>query len=135
MNKYGFSEVVDTLADSIAVYRIIKEPLADGFQLPDLLALYQAYPLLLEIYNDRTVFLQELLDLTPEEAKIVLDQLSQRTGVPRDNVERVALQALSISTRAYGLVFNTLAEIQALRKEIDILLAVDNGQPGGALAV
>lgn len=132
-NKYGFAEVVDTLADSIAVYRIIKEPLSDGLQITDLLAVYNAYPLLREIYLDRNIFIQELLDLSPEESELVLVELSARTGIARDNVERVALESLSIATRAYGLIVHVLDEVKAIRVDINILLKVEDG-PGGALA-
>jgi hypothetical protein len=52
-NTLGYDEVVDTLADSITVYRKISTPLQDSFQFPDLLSLYDAYPHLREMYDDR----------------------------------------------------------------------------------
>jgi hypothetical protein len=52
-NLLGYDEVVDTLADSITIYRKISTPLRDGFQFPDLLSLYDAYPHLREMYDDR----------------------------------------------------------------------------------
>jgi hypothetical protein len=52
-NQYGYDEVVDTLGDSIEIYRLIKEPLQDGLQFTDILDLYRAYPRALEVFNDR----------------------------------------------------------------------------------
>ena len=132
-NVLGYAEVVDTLADSITVYRTISQPLQDGFQFPDLLALYEAYPHLMEVYNDRRQFAAEFIDLTPEESVEVLKELSTRTGVPQDRVEQVAFRSLSVVGRTYRLISNTLAEVQDLREEVFLIFRTEEGKGPGVV--
>jgi hypothetical protein len=132
-NLLGYDEVVDTLADSITVYRKISTPLRDGFQFPDLLSLYDAYPHLREMYDDRRTFAAQFIDLTAEETIAVLDELAVRTGVPRDKVEQVAFRAFSIAGRTYRLVRHNLAEIQDIREEASLIFRMEDGEGLGLL--
>jgi hypothetical protein len=132
-NLLGYDEVVDTLADSITVYRKISEPLRDGFQFPDLLSLYDAYPHLREIYDDRRTFSAQFLDLTAEESISVLDELSQRTGVARDKVEQVAFRAFGVAGRTYRLVRHNISEIQDIREEASLIFRTEEGEGIGLL--
>ena len=132
-NLLGSDEAVDTLADSITVYRKISAPLQDGFQFPDLLALYDAYPHLREMYVDRRTFAAQFIDLTAEETIDVLDELAIRTGVLRDKVEQVAFRAFSIAGRTYRLVRHNLAEIQDIREESTLIFLMEDGEGLGIL--
>jgi hypothetical protein len=132
-NLLGYDEVVDTLADSITVYRKISTPLRDGFQFPDLLSLYDAYPHLREMYDDRRTFAAQFIDLTAEETLAVLDELAVRTGVPRDKVEQVAFRAFSIAGRTYRLVRHNSAEIQDIREEAILIFRMEDGKGIGLL--
>ncbi|MEL6275319.1 MAG: hypothetical protein AAFQ37_03505 [Bacteroidota bacterium] len=132
-NELGFDEVVDTLGDSIEIYRTIKQPLQDGLDFTDLLAVYDAYPLAIEVYNDRNTFLSQLLDLSADEASQVLDRLTERTGIPRDNVEQIAFQSFSIASRTYRLIDNTIRETRAIIDEVRLVVGLDNGLPGAVL--
>lgn len=132
-SKLGYDEIVDTLGDSIEIYRDIKEPLSDGFQIPDLITIYGAYPKATEIYRDRNTFWAQLLDLDGDESVKVLDDLSVRTGIPRDNVERVAFQSFSVASRTYRLVQHNIREVDAIRDEITLIINIDNDQPDGVL--
>lgn len=117
-NNLPFDEVVDTYVDAVGIYRDIREPLRDGFDFPDLFAIYKAYPAALEIYNDRNIFVDQLLDLTPEESVLVYDQVSQRTGEPRDGVELVASKSLRVSLRTYRLVRHNMEEVKEILIDI-----------------
>ncbi|MEM9259703.1 MAG: hypothetical protein AAGA62_08655 [Bacteroidota bacterium] len=132
-NQLGYDEVVDTLADSITVYRKISAPLRDGFQFPDLLSLYEAYPYLVEIYEDRRTFAAQFIDLTADETLEVLQELSLRTDVPRDKVEQVAFRAFSVAGRTYRLVRHTLSEVQDIREEAALIFRTEQGEGVGLL--
>ncbi|MEM6397791.1 MAG: hypothetical protein AAF741_15690 [Bacteroidota bacterium] len=120
-NLLGYAEVADTLADTIEVYRIIKEPLSDGIDFTDILPLYEAYPRLREIFSDRQTFVAELLDLTPQEATLALDQVAQRVGVARDQVEYIALRSFDIASRVYRLAIHNISEINLIRAEFALI--------------
>lgn len=114
INNLPYDEVVDTFADSIEIYRKIRTPLNDGIQFTDVLALYDAYPQTVEIYNDRNVFLAQFLDLTSEESANVADEVAARTGEPRDQVEFTMQKSLRVASRTYRLA----RHIQEEGKEI-----------------
>lgn len=120
-NQYGYDEVVDTLGDCIEIYRLIKEPLADGLQFTDILALYRAYPRVLEVFNDRQTFIQQFLDLTPAESVQVLDELSARTGEPRDKVEQIATQSFQLAGRVYRLGSYVIEESKGIYEDIQLI--------------
>jgi hypothetical protein len=124
MNKskqYGYDEVVDTLGDSIEIYRKINTPLEDGLQFTDILALYDAYPLAMEVFNDRNTFIRQFLDLTPDESVRVLDELSARTGTPRDKVEQIATQSFQMASRVYRLGSYVVEESKGIYADIQLI--------------
>jgi hypothetical protein len=125
-NNLPYDEVVDTFADGIEIYRKIRTPLNDGLQFTDILAVYDAYPQTVEIYNDRKVFLEQFLDLTPEESVLVMDEVAERTGTPRDNVEAVAFKSLRVASRTYRLVRHNLEEGKEILLDIKEIAGVDS---------
>lgn len=118
-NQLGYDEVVDTFGDSVEIARALEEQLEDGLQVfPDALALYKQYPKVIEIYQDRGVFLAQLKDLTPEEAEQVWIELSERIGAPRSRVEDIALRSFSVASRTYRLIKHNLDEVAVIRMEV-----------------
>lgn len=102
-NGLPYDEVVDTYADSIEIYRKIKGPLSDGLDFTDILAVYDAYPLAVEVFNDRKKFVDQFLDLTPQETVLVFNEVQERTGEPRDKVEAISQKSLRVAARTYRL--------------------------------
>lgn len=118
-NKYGYDEVVDTAGDLIEVQRNIREALKDGAQLTDLLVIYDNYPKLKEVWEDRKVFAQQLLDLTPEESGLAWEQIVERVGMDKDKAERVMFAGLRNAGRAYRLYSYAKSELLDMYNDIE----------------
>jgi hypothetical protein len=118
-NKYGFDEVVDTACDLIEVQRDIRGALKDGFQLSDILVLYNQYPKLKEVWEDKKVFGQQLADLTPDESTQAWDQITARVGIERDKAERIVYAGLRNGGRAYRLYDYTKNELVDMYNDIE----------------
>jgi hypothetical protein len=120
-NLHGTEKLKQALVASIQIKRKIAEPLADGFQIPDLLAIYAAYPLAKRTFDDRQDIVTEFLDLTPEESVEVLDHVTAETGEPRDSVETVALQSFRVASRVYSLVDYNIREAKGIYLDIRMI--------------
>lgn len=118
-NKYGFDEIVDTAGDLIEVQRDIRGALKDGLQLSDILVLYNQYPKVKEVWEDRRVFAQQLADLMPEESTQAWDQITARVGIERDKAERILYAGLRNSGRAYRLYDYARNELVDMYNDIE----------------
>lgn len=114
-NKYGFTEVVDTLSDSIRLLDRFEDTLQDGVQFMDAMVILAEFPTLQELYNDRTVFIREFRDLTAEEAAQVYVQVAANTGTELGIVQKKALAALDLSVEVYDAVMDTIARFQRIK--------------------
>ena len=72
-----FDEVTDSLRDVITVVAIVEKELGDGFQWPDLFALLQAQPIVNEIIRDVSVFIEQFLQLSPDNSITAVIQARQ----------------------------------------------------------
>lgn len=124
INNLPYDEVVDTFGDSIEIYRKIREPLADGIQFTDILAIYDAYPQTVEVYNDRKVFLEQFLDLTAEESAAVVVDVAKRTGEPRDTVEQTMQLSLRVASRTYRLGRHVMEEGQDILADVKAIAGI-----------
>lgn len=101
-NEFPHNEVVDTLGDLFDVYDIGKRQLKDGFQFTDTFAVIEIYPKLKEVYDDRRVFVQQFLDLTPEESSKVVVELAQRINAPADETKQKITTVLALTSTTYS---------------------------------
>lgn len=118
-----YDEVVDTFADSVEVAELIRERLKDGAGFDDLYALFQAYPKLLEIYNDRNTFWAQFTDLTDEETALVYHELGERFGMQISTVEGYVLGAFDIAAETYALVNYNISAFHSLKFKATRLFA------------
>jgi hypothetical protein len=90
MNKnLGINELVDTCVDAIDVADALVETFADGFQWQDTATLLGISPKIAEIASDAKEALDELLDLTPEEAEEAANLIAVRAKLPEGPVEGI----------------------------------------------
>lgn len=113
-NNLPYFEVVDTFGDAVEVAQIVEERLADGADFGDIIGIYNAYPRLLEIYQDRQTFWAQFTDLTVEETTQVYDELAQRFGQDRDKIETYVLSAYDIAAETYALVDYNIRAVQSI---------------------
>lgn len=117
-NKYGFDEVVDTFSDAIEVATGFEGKLKDGIQFTDSFELVEQYPKMVEMYNDRKIFAQQLADLTPEETDQVVAQIAERTQKDEGFVRKYAIKSLNLAARIYRLGRHVIDEFQDIREEL-----------------
>lgn len=120
-NQLGTENLQRALVSSIQIKRKIAGPLADGFQIPDLLAIYEAYPLAKGVFDNRQDIVDEFLDLTPQESVDVLNYVAAETGEPRDSVETVAIQSFRVASRVYNLVDYNIREAKGIYQDIQLI--------------
>jgi len=109
MNKnFGINELVDTCVDAIDVADALVETFADGFQWQDTATLLGISPKIAEIASDAQEALDELLDLTPEEAQEAAIQIATRANLPEGPVEGI----LDEVREAMFLIVEIYAEAQ-----------------------
>lgn len=105
--KYGFDEVVDTLADAIEIAQDFAEkmPTGDGSviekAMPILFELVEQWPKLKEIYEDRETFWQQFKDLDAAESAAAVDQIGERVGLDGNAVIDKALRSLNLAAIIY----------------------------------
>ena len=121
-NKYGFSEVVDTISDAIEFADKVEKALIDGFQVTDLLVLVQEFPRLKEIYQDRKTFLQEFKDLTAAESEQALAQIAKRTGISAGIVRTKSLAALDLAYEVQALIDDTITRAKRIVEKSKLLV-------------
>lgn len=117
-NKYGFDEVVDTFSDAIEVATGFEGKLKDGIQFTDSFELVEQYPKMVEMYNDRKIFAQQLADLTPEETDQAVAQIAERTQKDEGFVRKYAIKSLNLAARIYRLGRHVIDEFQDIREEL-----------------
>ena len=121
-NNLPYFEVVDTFADAVEVAQIVEERLRDGADFGDLIGIYSAYPRLLEIYQDRKTFWAQFTDLTVEESVLVYEELADRFGQDRDQIESFVLGAYDVASETYALVDYNIRAVQSIRFKAQRLL-------------
>lgn len=103
-NELGFDEVVDTAVDIIETADALGNALQDGFQISDLTVLLTIAPKAAEIKRDGRTAVNQLLDLTPDEAVQAAAQIAARTGKPATGIIARVNEGLTLTVRTYRLV-------------------------------
>jgi hypothetical protein len=96
LQKLGFDEVVDTLADVLEVIEQIHVAVRDGIQITDAGILFSIAPKVMEIRRDWDVFTAQLADLSPAESDDVAHELGLRLGRSTDGIVKNALEGLRL---------------------------------------
>lgn len=109
-NEYGYDEIVDSSVDVIFAARDFHVALKDGVQVGDILVVWKQYPNIQEIINDRQTFAKQFLDLNPDESVAAYAEISEKTGLPTNGIEKVVLTSLKTASRIYRLVDYVLDE-------------------------
>lgn len=122
-NKYGFDEVVDTLADAIEVATGFEEKLKDGLQFTDSFEIVEQYPKIVEIYTDRKIFIQQFNDLTTEETDQAVALIAERTGKADGFIRKYAIKSLNLAARVYRLGKHVFDEFEDIREELKTFAA------------
>lgn len=100
----GFDEVVDTAVDIMEAAKIVADAAADGVSIADVSVLFSLTPKVIEIMRDRKTAVDQLLDLTPEEAEIAAGQIAARLNVPSDGIFQRIVESFELLARTYGQV-------------------------------
>jgi hypothetical protein len=105
-NELSFEEVVDTSVDLIEASTVLADALKDGFQITDLASLFAVVPKVQELAKDGRVAIDQLLDLSPDEAEQVATEIARRTRTNPSVVVLKVNEALTLLARTYRLVKN-----------------------------
>lgn len=116
-NKYGITEVVDTLSDAIRFMDRVEDTVSDGVQFLDGMVLLSEFPTLKELYDDFPVFKRELLDLTPEESAEVYTQVAANTGTSPGLIQRKATAALDLAREVYETIDEALSRFKRIKEK------------------
>lgn len=108
VQELGFDQLVDTAIDIIESGVIVADAVSDGIQISDLGALFSLAPKAAAIKTEWRQALNELADLTPEEAQEAQRQIAARTGNPATGIIARVNEAFDIVADAYGLVKQTI---------------------------
>ena len=127
-NELGFDEVVDWASDVIEVTAEVREALKDGFQWQDSFVLLKNQAKLTEIVTDADDFLDQLMDLTTEEADQAIAQISDRTGVEQDQVNFTIVFGMQICNRAYRLIDHNVNEVNGLKADVQRFVGLVRGE-------
>lgn len=107
-NEFGYSEIVDTLADACKLDVSVQSKIADGLQLMDALQFgLEAYPKVQEAIQDWPTFRQEFLDLIPAEGVAVYLDLQKALTEEEQEKSRV-LRVVRLLAQGYYDVDDTI---------------------------
>lgn len=102
VNELPFDEVVDTACDILEMANSVAKALEDGIDLTDIGVLFSVAPKIAEVMRDRQSALDQLLDLTPEEAEQAAQQIGRRMGVPSNYIVARVVEVFPLLSRTYG---------------------------------
>lgn len=100
----GYDEVVDTAVDIVEAAKIVADAAADGITITDVSVLFSLTPKVIEIMRDRKEAVDQLLDLTPEEALEAADEIAARLSVPAEGIFQRVVESFELLARTYGQV-------------------------------
>lgn len=112
--ELGYNELADTVADLLEIADDIIEATNDGLQAIDALVIWQNFPKIKEIYDDRKQAIAELTNLTGEEAIAVGEILAIRLKQPATVIVEKITAALKLTSRTYRFGEYTFLEGKAL---------------------
>lgn len=102
----GFDEVVDTAVDVLEAADTLAQSLKDGFQFTDIPALISVAPKAQEIAKDGRTAINQLLDLTPDEAEAAVAEIARRTGRNPSGIIVKVNEGFTLVARTYRTVKN-----------------------------
>jgi hypothetical protein len=106
-DKLGIDALVDLAVDAIEAGREIAPALADGLQLTDAMVVIGNFNRLKRIVENAKPALQEIKDLTGDEAQKAAMEISIRAHIPDDGT------ALGIAGKAIKLAARTYRQVEA----------------------
>jgi hypothetical protein len=119
----GYDEVVDTICDVIDLGKNVKSVFADGFQvIPDLIALTPEFFKVQEIIGDAPLAINQLKNLSVEEAKKAHEAIAKRTGVAQDKVVSTVTGAFGIIVELYEVFAWNQAKFFTIKTKVQDLL-------------
>ena len=124
-----FDEVTDSLRDVITVVAIVEKELADGFQWADVFALLQVQPIVNEIIRDVSIFVEQFLQLSPQNSVTAVIQARQMflaAGGVLGKASTFILRLLYGNANSY--LFAETVYTQGL-KQIELYNAIFAGKP------
>lgn len=102
MDTKELTEAVDGALD---IFEAVRSAKADGtVNLLDIPKFLGVIPALFRGINGAEVIPAELKDLTPEEAKVLVDHVMSRLSIDSAHAQQVAAASLNFASAAYGLV-------------------------------
>jgi hypothetical protein len=104
MDNLGFDEVVDTAVDILESAETLASALKDGFQFTDIPALISVAPKAQEIAKDGRTAINQLLDLSPEEAEEAAKQIALRTGKHPSGITVKVNEGFTLIARTYRTI-------------------------------
>lgn len=115
--QLGYQELADVLNNTLTVAADVREALKDGLQVTDALVIWKNFPLLREVYEEGKEALQQLTDLTPDEAEKVIALIDKNPNLPADQLFTKIKTALRLLGRTYRLVDNLIQEGRDLAQD------------------
>lgn len=104
--KYGFTEIVDTLTDLVNAANKFSESVKGRFDIMRFLSFaLDTYPKVQEAIQDWDVFVSELKELTPQEALDAVAQIELNT--PKTPVSSKMVDTLKLLALTYDYVNKT----------------------------
>lgn len=114
--ELGYDEIVDSSVKVIQVARKIDEVLSDGLQpLPDLLALTSELTVISDIVADRKIFVEQLLDLKPEESRAAVAEIAEKAEIEEGTVYQVIVNGLALAAAWHEQINSTIDLVQSTR--------------------
>ena len=111
--KLGVDAIVDLAVDAIEAGREIAPALADGLQLTDAMVVIGNFNRLKRIVENAKPALEEIKDLTGDEAQKAAMEISVRAHIPDDGTAlSTAGKAIKLAARTYRQVENTIDLVQ-----------------------
>lgn len=104
MDKLNFDELVDTAVDVLEAADALGTALKDGFQITDIGVLLSVAPKAQEIAKDGRQAINELLDLTPDEADLAVAEIAKRTGRNPSGLIIKVNEGFTLTARTYRTV-------------------------------
>lgn len=101
-NNLGTDTLKGVLSNLIDVATIVADALRDGFQVIDLVQLVPAFTKIDAVIKTAPAAFEELKDLSPIEAKEVVEYIAVKFDIPNDRVEGAIEDALRLIVRTYG---------------------------------
>lgn len=99
----GIAELIDTAVDILEATDLIATAFADGVQITDGFTLLAVAPKVQEIAKDGRTAIEELLDLTADEADEAAAEIARRTGKAQTGIIQRVNEGFTLCARSYRL--------------------------------